>query len=131
MNIYIMQKSITDIKKPVLKKEYETFAITVEDFISEMVIRNFKRKKESIDYIAIFDELISLNSERFAYEKKYITNFSLDDMIEFALTAFKDKIYLIKNVTKNIQYDNLTDDMNLSQNDEIVLIKLKYMRGAI
>ena len=39
MKIYILRKSITDLKNPIIKNEYITKSVTVKDLITEMVIR--------------------------------------------------------------------------------------------
>ena len=56
---------------------------------------------------------------------------SLDSCIDLALSEFIDGSYYIVNNTKNIKYLSLDDSLNLSLNDEIVLIKLKYIRGFV
>ena len=37
MKVYILKKSITDLKNPIIKKEFETNSKTVQDLIIEMV----------------------------------------------------------------------------------------------
>lgn len=103
MKIYILQKSLTDLKKPIIKKDYETFANTIKEFISEMVSKNYTTS---------------------------IRN-SLDECISLALTEFTDGSYYIINQSKGIKYTNLNDEMDISPEDEIVLIKLKYIRGIV
>lgn len=130
MNIFILQKSITDLKAPIMRKSYETHAVTLGDFICEMVERNATAKPAAVDRIELFDALASIGADRIAYDGKK-RKFSVKDMRDFALQAFEDRIYLVKNVTKNVQYESIAQDMVLSENDEIALIKLKYVRGVI
>ncbi len=130
MNIFILQKSISDIKSPTVRKPYETSAATLGEFICEMVDRNATAKAKSQDKIELFDALEKSRADRYVYEGKK-AKFSAAEMREFALQAFADKIYIIKNVTKNITYETVSDLTRFSENDEIALIKLKYMRGVI
>ncbi len=130
MKIFILQKSIGDIKSPTVRKPYETGAATVGEFICEMVDRNAAAKSESADKIELFDALEQSRADRYVYEGKK-AKFSPADMREFALQAFADKIYIIKNVTKDVNYGSVSDFTRFSENDEIALIKLKYVRGAI
>ena len=104
MKIYILKKSITDLKNPILKKEYETNSNDIKEFISEMVTKNYKN---------------------------YNTKDSLEECINHALNEFIDGSYYIVNKTKDIQYKNLDDNLLLNELDEIILIKLKYVRGII
>ena len=103
MKIYILRKSLSDLKNPVIKIEYETNALTVNEFISEMVKKNYNKSIKD----------------------------SLDSCIDLALTEFVDGSYYIVNNTKGVKYLSLDDALNLSFDDEIVLIKLKYVRGFI
>lgn len=43
MKIYILRKSITDLKNPIIKNEYITKSVTVKDLITEMVIINYEK----------------------------------------------------------------------------------------
>ncbi len=130
MNIFILQKSIANLKSPTVRKPFDTHASTLGDFICEMVEKNSAKKTEKKDRIELFDALESCRSDRFVYDRK-TKKFSVDEMKEFALQAFADKIYIVKNVTKNINYESVSADTEFSENDEIALIKLKYVRGAI
>ena len=104
MNVYILRKSITDLKNPIIKKEYETNSNNVKEFISEMVTKNYNN---------------------------YNSKDSLEECINHAFNEFIDGSYYIVNKTKDIQYKNLDDNLLISELDEIVLIKLKYVRGII
>lgn len=128
--IFLLQKSITDIKSPVRKIPYETNAVTLRDLLYEMVEKNAKGEREVTDLIALFDKLTERGGERFVYENQK-AKFSVPQMKEFVCTAFEDKVFLVKNVTKQILYESLCRNLDVSENDEIVLIKLKYMRGMI
>ena len=86
MNIYILRKSLSDLKNPVVKIEYETNAFTVKDFICEMVKKNYNKSIKD----------------------------SLDSCIDLALSEFIDGSYYIVNNTKNIKYLSLDDSLNLS-----------------
>ena len=130
MNIFILQKSITDLKAPVSRKPYETNAVTLGDFICEMVEKNATAKPAAVNRIELFDALVSAGADRIAYDRKK-RKFSVKEMCDFALQAFEDRIYIVKNVTKNVQYEAISQNMELSENDEIALIKLKYVRGVI
>ena len=44
MKIYICRKSISDLKNPIIKQEYETACVSVGDFIKEMVEKNYRQK---------------------------------------------------------------------------------------
>lgn len=103
MKIYILKKSLSDLKNPIIKNEYETNAITVEEFISEMVTKNYNNKVKD----------------------------KIENCINLALTEFSDGSYYIVNQTKGIKYQSLKDNMKLDDNDEIILIKLKYVRGIV
>lgn len=104
MKIYILRKSLSDIKTPIIKREYESNAHTVREFISEMVTRNFN-----------------------SHPVKYTLAHCIDD----ACYDFCDGCIYIVNATQNVKYETLDEDMKLHEHDEIVLIKLKYVRGII
>lgn len=130
MQVYILQKSITDVKSQMTRKPFVTQATTLGQFICEMVEKNATAKDVPANRIELFDALVASGNDRISYgtEKK---TFSAEEMKEFALQAFADKVYLVKNVTKDILYEGVAQDMQLSEGDEIALIKLKYIRGAI
>lgn len=104
MKIYILRKSISDIKTPIVKREYETEAITVRDFITEMVTRNYATRsiKET-----------------------------LENCIGDACYDFEDGCIYIVNTTQDVKYFSLGEDMKLRDGDELMIIKLKYVRGII
>lgn len=104
MKIYVCRKSLSDIKNLVVKIEYNTDASTVVEFINEMVAKNYARKP---------------------------VKDSLQECQTLACFEFENSGFYIVNITKNIRYSALSDNLNLSENDEIVLIKLKYLRGII
>ncbi|MCX4312814.1 MAG: hypothetical protein OSJ83_02975 [Clostridia bacterium] len=104
MKIFILKKSISDLKKPIVRNEYDTEAMTVGDFIAEMVKKNYAARP---------------------------AKFSLDDCISTATSEFEDGSYYIVNTTKNVKYALLEQAADFSDGDEIVLIKLKYVRGII
>lgn len=103
MKIYILKKSLSDLKNPIIKTEYETNANTLEDFIIEMVTKNYNKKIKE----------------------------KLEECIELALTEFVDGSYYVVNRSKDIKYTSLQDKMNFSSEDEVVLIKLKFVRGIV
>ncbi|MCM1295999.1 MAG: hypothetical protein NC311_10700 [Muribaculaceae bacterium] len=129
MNIFILQKSITDLKAPVIKKPFDTRAATLGEFICEMVDKNASAKPDAVDKIELFDALAD-SADRITYERKK-RKFSVREMRDFALSAFGDKIYMVKNVTKDVLYETTAQSTEFSENDEIALIKLKYVRGVI
>lgn len=104
MNIFILKKSLSDLKNPIVKTEYQTDAVTVGEFICEMVERNYARKP--IDML-------------------------LGECKSLAVSEFEDGSYYIVNQTKNIKYALTEQALELSDGDELVLIKLKYLRGVI
>ena len=104
MRIYILKKSITDLKNPITRVEYETTSDTVSLFISEMAAKNYKLRP---------------------------VKDSLESCIRVALDEFRDGGYYIVNQTKNHKYELLDEPTSFSENDEVVLIKLKYVRGMI
>ena len=104
MKIYILRKSLSDLKNPIIKNEYQTEAVKVRDFIEEMVRKNYKA-------IPIKD--------------------TLENCIQAALDDFYDGCCYIINVTQNIKYASLEDAMHFCDGDEIMLVKLKYVRGII
>ncbi len=104
MKIYILRKSLSDIKTPIKRSEYDTCALTTREFISEMVERNYNSRP-------IEDKL--------------------EDCIQVALDDFTDGCFYIVNATQNIKYITLDEKLNLSNGDEIMLVKLKYVRGFI
>lgn len=104
MNIFILKKSLTDLKNPLTRSEYVTYADTVGAFICEMVQNN--------------------------YEKRAI-GISLDECRQTALDEFVSGGYYIINQTKDIRYATLDQNTEMSDGDEIILIKLKYVRGII
>ncbi len=55
----------------------------------------------------------------------------LEDCIQVALDDFTDGCFYIVNATQNIKYIALDEKLNLSNGDEIMLVKLKYVRGFI
>ena len=104
MNIFLLKKSLTDLKNPIVKCEYVTHADTVGAFICEMVQNNYEKRPVGIP---------------------------LDECEKTALDEFCDGGYYIINQTKTIRYTTLGQKTELTEGDEIVLIKLKYVRGII
>ena len=131
MDIFILQKkSLTDLKDPLRRNAYTTIAQTLGELIDEMVVKNAAKKPDAPDYLAVFDSLVESAETRFAYEKRK-AKYSVKDMQAFARQAFDDKIYIVKNVTKGVQYSALDEPLELTDGDEIAIIKLKYVRGPI
>lgn len=104
MKIYILRKSLSDIKTPIVRREYETEASTVREFIGEMVSRNYKARP---------------------------INDTLENCVSAALYDFSDGCIYVVDTTQNVKYADLDENMNLRDGDEIMLIKLKYVRGII
>lgn len=104
MKIFILKKSLSDLKNPVAVTEYETRAATVREFVSEMVTKN--------------------------YDKKRVKD-SLEECIRVAQDEFTDGGYYIINKTQDVKYLSLDDNCNFADGDEVVLIKLKYVRGIV
>ncbi|MDE5654536.1 MAG: hypothetical protein K2I46_02890, partial [Clostridia bacterium] len=104
MKIHILRKSISSLKTPIERKEYLTHAVTVREFLSEMVERNYKARP-------IEDKL--------------------EDCVQVALDDFSDGCFYIVNATQNNKYADLDEKLNLCDGDEIMLVKLKYVRGII
>ncbi len=103
MKIYILRKSLSDLKNPIIKKEYDTNSLNIKDFITEMVIKNYNKNiKDSIDLC-----------------------------INLAIDEFIDGSQYIVNKTKNIKDEHILDELKIDEYDEIILIKLKYVRGII
>lgn len=111
MKIYILRKSITDLKNPIIKNEYITKSVTVKDLITEMVIKNYEK------YLLANNALKKIDD--------------LNTNIKYALEEFVDGSFYIINNSKNHKYNNLSDLLDIEENDEIILIKLKYVRGII
>ena len=128
--IFLLQKSITDLRSPLRKIPYETSAVTLRELLYEMVEKNERGENVETDLLALFDKLNERGNGRFVYENKK-AKFSLPQMQEFVCTAFEDNVFLVKNVTKQIQYESLSQNLEVSENDEIALVKLKYIRGMI
>lgn len=103
MKVYILKKSITDLKNPIIKKEFETNSKTVQDLIIEMVSKNYTNKIKD----------------------------SLTECIKYAIEEFIDGSYYIINKTKDIHYKTIDEQLLLNEEDELILIKLKYVRGII
>ena len=57
MKVYILKKSINDLKNPIIKKEFETNSKTVQDLIIEMVSKNRGELLNSIKLGNGFDEV--------------------------------------------------------------------------
>ena len=104
MKIYILRKSLSNLKTPIEKREYDTYALTVRDFISEMVERNYKARP-------IHD--------------------TLEGCVQTATDDFFDGCIYIVNSTQKVKYTDLDERLNLCEGDEIMLVKLKYVRGII
>lgn len=104
MDIFILRKSISDLKNPIIRHAYVTHARTVGEFICEMVQKNYAARP---------------------------VNMSLDECERTALDEFGDGSYYMINQTKNIKYSDVGQETEMSDGDEIVLIKLKYVRGII
>ena len=104
MNIYLCRKSISDLKNPIIKREYKTAAATVRELLFEMVAKNYAARP---------------------------VKDPLEDCQELAADEFSDGSFYVVNKTKNIRYASLGQDLLLSEGDELVLIKLKYVRGLI
>lgn len=130
MNIFIIQKSITDLKSPIKRVHFRTNAYSLREFITEMVVKNARKEKTDVDHIDLFDAFTKNGSDTYSYGRKK-KKFSTDEMITFALDAFCDKIYMVKNMTKDVTYADVDQAVGFSENDEVVLIKLKYIRGVI
>lgn len=103
MKVYILKKSITDLKNPIIKKEFETNSKTVQDLIIEMVSKNYTNKIKD----------------------------SLTECIKYAIEEFIDGSYYIINKTQDIHYKTIDEQLLLNEEDELILIKLKYVRGII
>lgn len=104
MKIYILRKSISNLKNPIEKKQYDTQVKSVSEFIGEMTERNYKVRP--IDA-------------------------TLEECIRMALDDFADGCFYIVNATQNVRYGRLDEMLNLCEGDEIMLVKLKYVRGII
>ena len=87
-----------------MKEEYTTVAATVEELIREMVAKN--------------------------YEKRPVKE-SLAACQALAEEQFEDGGYYIVNATLNMRYGDLRQALQLTEGDELVLIRLKYIRGCI
>lgn len=104
MKIFILKKSISDLKNPIERVEYETEANTVEWFICEMVEKNYARRP---------------------------VKDALAECKRLALDEFRDGGYYIVNQTKNHKYKDAAEPVGFAEGDEVVLIKLKYVRGML
>ena len=104
VKIFICRKSLSDLKNPIVKEEYTTVAATVEELIREMVAKN--------------------------YEKRPVKE-SLAACQALAEEQFEDGGYYIVNATLNMRYGDLRQALQLTEGDELVLIRLKYIRGCI
>ena len=104
MKIYILRKSLSSLKTPVERKEYDTQALTVRVFISEMVERNYNVRPNDC---------------------------TLEECVRLACDDFSDGCCYIVNATQNIKYADLDEELNLCEEDEVMLVKLKYVRGII
>lgn len=104
MKIFILKKSIADLKKPVVRVEYETDATTIRDFICEMTTKNYGKKR---------------------------VKDTLAECCTVAQEEFVDGGYYIINKTRDFKYLSLDDKCEFADGDEVVLIKLKYVRGIV
>ncbi len=104
MKIFILKKSISDLKNPIERVEYETEANTVERFICEMVEKNYARRP---------------------------VKDALAECKRLALDEFRDGGYYIVNQTKNHKYKDAAEPVGFAEGDEVVLIKLKYVRDML
>ncbi|MDE6473553.1 MAG: hypothetical protein K2L70_00435 [Clostridia bacterium] len=104
MKIYILRKSLSSLKTPIEIKEYHTHALTVREFISEMVERNYSARP--IDC-------------------------SLEECVGLACDDFMDGCCYIIDATQNKRYADLDEELNFCEEDEVMLVKLKYVRGII
>ena len=120
--IFLLQKSITDLRSPLRKIPYETSAVTLRELLYEMVEKNERGENVETDLLELFDKLNERGNGRFVYENKK-AKFPLPQMQEFVCTAFEDNVFLVKNVTKQIQYESLSQNLEVSENDEIALVK--------
>lgn len=104
MKIYILRKSLSNLKTPIVRNEYYTSARTIREFIEEMVKRNYD---------------------------SHLIKDSLENCIQFAVDDFSDHFCYIINVTQNVKYKTIDDSLNLCEEDEIMFVKLKLVRGII
>lgn len=104
MNIYLCRKSISDLKNPITKREYETSASTVRELLFEMVAKNYSLRP---------------------------VKDTLENCQALAAYEFSDGGFYVVNKTKNIRYASIDQDLMLDEGDELVFIKLKYVRGLI
>ena len=102
MKINIIRKSLIDPAMPLSAEEYITDAVTVGDFIAEMTKKNHKSVYGTIE-----------------------------NCIEDALDAFAAGAFYILNRTHRRRYIRSDEKTDFKENDELVLIKLKYVRGIV
>jgi hypothetical protein len=134
MNIRIKVKNITKLKDYLQYQDYNTKALTVEDFIKEMVEFNVKEYNKKRDETALF--LIS-NEKIEALSKNGKIKFDVDNkrkvsigiMQDEALFAFTNGYFKIINETKKIEYIELSDNLNFNENDGVVFIRLVLLSG--
>lgn len=104
MKIFILKKSLSDLKNPIARSEYQTSAATVGEFICEMVEKNYAKRP-------VKDSLAACKA--------------------LARDEFSDGSFYVVNKTKDVKYESLSDETAFAEGDEVVLIKLKYVRGLI
>lgn len=104
MKIYLCRKSIFDLKKTITKEEYKTTTSTVKELLFEMVAKNYAAQP---------------------------MNETLEDCLSLVADEFSDGGFYVVNKTKNIRYTTIEQNLLLSEEDELVFIKLKYIRGLV
>ncbi len=130
MEVYILQKSVSDPRSPVRRVPYRTQAVTLRDLLCEMVQKNAGAETAGPDPLKRLDEWLRGGGERLTFGRERV-KFSPEEMREFVCAAFEDKVFLVRNVTRGRQYEALSERLELGEHDELVFVKLKYLRGMI
>ena len=130
MRVFIVKKNIMNLKSSTLKKEYFTEASTVKEFLIEMIKKNYSNNKNEDALSELYNEFKN-ECGKITYSENKSKEYNLDELIEIAINSFNDGMIVFKNITKDIVYKSIDQELNFNRDDEIVLVRMKMVRGIV
>ena len=130
MRVFIVKKNIMNLKSSTLKKEYFTEASTVKEFLIEMIKKNYSNNKNEDALSELYNEFKN-ECGTITYSENKSKEYNLDELIEVAINSFNDGMIVFKNITKDIVYKSIDQELNFNRDDEIVLVRMKMVRGIV
>lgn len=130
MRVFIVKKNIMNLKSSTLKKEYFTEASTVKEFLIEMIKMNYSDNRNEDALSELYNEFKN-ECGKITYSRNKSKEYNLDELIEVAINSFNDGMIVFKNITKDIVYKSIDQELNFNEDDEIVLVRMKMVRGIV